>query len=298
MLGPLLFIIFINDIPDHVQSCSKIFADDTKLYCSALSPDCTRVLQSDIDAVVEWSVRWQLPLNTNKCSVLHMGHNNTCITYTMAGTTLSTVEAEKDLGVWIDNDLKFRKQAASVVSKASQVLAMIRKSFTAITVTSLPLLYKSLVRPILEYGNVTWGPFNRHDQQAVERVQRRATRLVPSLRNHSYVDRLKALDLPSLYHRRRRGDMIRVFQILQRNIDLDPERFFAMANHRRTRGHSLKLAKPVAVSRVRRNCFSVRVVSDWNSLPEAVVESTTVNQFKARLDAHWAPHKYDIPIQD
>lgn len=298
VLGPLLFVIFINDLPDHIRSSVKIFADDTKLYYPASTPDYTQILQRDIHAVVEWSSQWQLPFNTSKCSVLHVGHSNPGFTYTMAGSIISESDAEKDLGVWTDCDLKFHEQAATAVSRASRVLAMVRKSFTAINITSLPLLYKSLVRPILEYGNITWGPFNRRDQQAVERVQRRATRLVPTLRNLGYVDRLRALDLPSLYHRRRRGDMIRVFQILRGYIDLDPEQFFTIATHSRTRGHSWKLAKPVAVSRVRRNCFSVRIVTDWNSLPAAVVESTTTNQFKSRLDAHWALQKYDIPNQD
>ena len=141
--------------------------------------------------------------------------------YTMSGATIEETSTEKDLGVHVDSDLKFRKQAATAVSKASQVMAVIRKSFQLIDKITLPLLFKTLVRPHLEYGNTVWGPFNRADQRRVERVQRRATKLVPELRDLPYPERLQALNQPSLYYRRRRGDMIAVYQMLHGGFDLD-----------------------------------------------------------------------------
>ena len=170
----------------------------------------------------------------------------------------------------MDSDLKFRKQAAAVVSKASRVLAVISKSFQLIDKTTLPILFKTLVRPHLEYGNIVWGPFNRMDQKLVERVQRRATKKVPDLRHLPYQHRLQALGLPSLYYRRRRGDMIAVYQVLHGGLDLDPLSFFDRTLARDTRGHPWRLTKPRAETRVRRNAFAVRVINDWNSLPAAV----------------------------
>ena len=183
----------------------------------------------------------------------------------------------------MDSGLKFRKQAASAVAKATQILAVIRRTFQAIDCVTLPLLFKTLVRPHLEYGGCIWGPFSKADQKAVERVQRRATKLVPELRHKPYPERLRLLDMPSLYHRRRRGDMIKTYQILHAELDLQSDSFFTPARYSRTRGHRLKLSKEQAKSRVRRHCFSVRVINDWNALPSEVVLASSLNQFKSRL---------------
>ena len=188
----------------------------------------------------------------------------------MGGSPLASTSLEKDLGDHIDTALKFREHASSAVAKATQVLAVIRRSFALIDEVTLPMLYKSLVRPHLEYGNLIWGPFNRADQRLVERVQRRATRMVRNLRHKPYVERLRLLELPSLYYRRRRGDMIQTYQVFHGGIDLDPSAFFTRAVGT-TRGHPYKLQKHPATSRVRRLSFASRVVNDWNGLPSEVV---------------------------
>ena len=132
---------------------------------------------------------------------------------------------ERDLGVHIDCDLKLRQHAAAVVAKATQVLAVIRRSFARIDQQTLPVLYKSLVRPHLEFGNLVWGPFNRADEKLVERVQRRATRMVPDLCHMAYEERLEALQLPSLYYRRKWGDMVHTYQMFHGGVDVDPSNF-------------------------------------------------------------------------
>ena len=159
----------------------------------------------------------------------------------------------------------------------------------------MPLLYKTLVRPLLEYGNACWGPFNRADQVLLERVQRRATRMISSLRGLPYPERLRALRLPSLYYRRRRGDMVKVFQLLHGFIDQSPSLFFQLDRGSRTRGHPWKLVKPTALTRTRRSFFGVRIINDWNALPVSVVSANNVDQFKAKLDAHWSAYMYNVP---
>ena len=135
----------------------------------------------------------------------------------------------------------------------------------------LPILHKSLVRPHLEFGNLVWGPFNRTGQKKLERVQRRETRLVTRLRHLPYETRLKNLQLPSLYYRRKRGDMIFTYQLFHNGVDADPAGFFSLASGRSTRGHPFKICKPTAACRVRISAFAIRVINDWNSLPNAVV---------------------------
>ena len=172
----------------------------------------------------------------------------------------------------------------------------IRAAFANINYVTLPLLFKSLVRPYLEYCNTIWGPFNKTDQKQVERVQRRATKLVKSIRHLSYPERLRCLGLPSLCYRRRRGDMITVYQVLRGGMNVTPEHFLTMQDSDRTRGHQWKLCKPRATSFIRRHAFSVRVVNDWNSLPETVVSAGSLNSFKAQLDRHWASKMFETPF--
>lgn len=298
VLGPLLFLAFINDLPDVVQSRMKIFADDTKLYRCIDSQNAQGSLQNDIRAVCEWSDRWQLPFNSGKCAVLHLGNRNASHVYALKDDPVRASAEERDLGIVVDSNLKFKQQARTAVAKANRILAVIRRSFVNINLHTLPGLYKTLVRPILEYANSVWGPWNREDQKLIERVQRRATRMVPTLRHREYVERLQALHLPSLYYRRRRGDMIRVYQLFNGGVDQDFQQFFTLDHNTRTRGHKWKILKPLATSRVRRNAFAIRVVSDWNGLPSSVVEASSVNHFKNKLDTHWAHLRHFVPHED
>ena len=295
VLGPLLFLVYINDLPETVQGNIKMFADDTKLYSTVSTPGDGISLQADLDCLVHWSDIWQLPFNESKCKVLHLGRTNPHYQYSMRGIPMSCTHVEKDLGVHIDDELKFRLHASTVAAKATQVLSVIRRSFTLLNEFTVPLLYKSLVRPHLEFGNMVWGPFNRTDQRLLERVQRRATRMVASIRHLPYKERLKLLKLPSLYYRRKRGDMIFLYQLFHGGVDIRPEDFFTLAADGITRGHPFKVLKPRAVCRVRRSIFSVRVVDSWNTLPAKVVCSASVAAFKANLDAHWAHIWYDMP---
>ena len=149
------------------------------------------------------------------------------------------------------------------------------------------MLYKSLVRPTLEYGNPIWGPYYVLDQQAVERVQRRATRMIQPLRDLPYHTRLHQLKLPSLTYRRRRGDMIIIYQITHHLLNIPFPTFFTPSSYISTRGHNYKLLKSHFRCCPRQSFFSVRSINDWNSLPANIVNATSLNQFKNLLDEHW-----------
>ena len=298
VLGPLLFILFVNDLPDALQCNIQMFADDTKLYLPVRDPSDAGLLQADINAAMDWSKKWQLCFNPGKCKVLHVGKANNRLIYSMGDSLLDSTDLERDLGVQVDAELKFREHAAAAVSKASQMLAVIRRSFAHLDADTLPVLFKSMVRPHLEYCNTVWGPLNRADQKRVEKVQRRAIKLVTEIKDLSYTERLRILGLPSLYYRRRRGDMITLYQLLHGGVDLNPETFVSLAADGPTRGHPWKLRKPRAETRTRRLAFGVRVVNDWKSLPAKDVASSTLNCFKSRLDIHWSHLHYTIHIND
>ena len=297
VLGPTLFVIFINDMPDVVECMIQLFADDAKNFTNVNIRDDggNNKLQSDINNLSEWSTKWQLPFNTRKCKVLHLGNSNPCHRYKMNGQKLEQVNEEKDLGVIIDKELRFHKQAAAAVKKANSRLGLIKKSFAVLDETTLPLLYNSLVRPHLEYGNLIWGPFLREQVIAVEKVQRRATKTVRAIKDLSYEDRLKKLSLPSLQHRRRRGDMIFAYKIFTEKLNLDKNDFFTSSTSL-TRGHQHAVIKRKATKLCRSNTFSNRIIDDWNSLPSEVVSATTTNSFKNKLDEYWADDIYETPF--
>ena len=154
-------------------------------------------------------------------------------------------------------------------------------------------LYKTLVRPIIEYNNVLWGPFYVIDNQKIKRIQlRKATRIIPSISHLSYQDRLRHLNLPSLQHRRRRGDLIYLYQILKGAYDIDNQ-FFTPSTFTTTRGHTKKLFKHHVNWYTRSKFFSNRVINDWNSLPQFIVDSSSVNEFKMLLDRHHSNCLFD-----
>ena len=190
----------------------------------------------------------------------------------MNGQKLEHIKEEKDLGVIVDSELKFHKQTSAAIKKANSRLGLIKKSFAVLDRNTLPLLYSSLVRPHLEYGNVIWGPFYKGDIEAVEKVQRRATKLVQPIKGMSYEERLRNLGLPSLQHRRRRGDMIYAYKIFTGVVDIDKDVFFETSTSS-TRGHQYKIVKKKATRMSRINTFSNRIIDDWNSLPKEVVSA-------------------------
>ncbi len=188
----------------------------------------------------------------------------------------------------MDNSLTFEQHAEAAVNKANRILGAIRRSFKYIDRDVMLNLYKSLVRPHLEYGNTVWNPKLKKVVKALEAVQRRATKMVPELAHLPYHERLRQLKLPTLVYRRRRGDMLQTYKILHTKYDLQDGTFFQSASDARTRGHPYKVFKERAVSSTRRNFFSCRVTELWNELPEAVVTSPSIDTFKQRLDDFWS----------
>ena len=129
---------------------------------------------------------------------------------------------------------------------------------------------------MIEYGNIIWGPQYKRN---IEKVQRRATKSVHELFTMSYPDRLAAVNLPSLYYRRLRGDMIYLYQLMHGHLGINFSELFTMPPTFNTRGHKFKIFKPTAITRPRVNFFSVRTIDHWNHLPDSVVNAPTINVF-------------------
>ena len=185
VLGPLLFVMYINDL----TSMTKLFADDTKVYGELNNSEESKLLQNDVEILTTWPRVWQLP-STTKCKCMHFGKKNQHYKYKMNDHTLEEIEVEKDLGVIVDKDLKFHKHASFAIKKANTILGLIKRYFAVFDHKTLPKLFKAMVRPHLEYGNVVCGPHFKLDQQAIERVQKRATKLIHNIKDLPYSERL------------------------------------------------------------------------------------------------------------
>ena len=187
-------------------------------------------LQDDIDKLVRWSEQWQMLFNVAICKCLHTGRGNTGMNYEMGGTILSKTGKEKDLGVTMNANMKVSEQCRIAASKGNQVLGMIRRNIAYKENSLIVPLYKAIVRPHLEYFIQSWSPYLRKYIDMLEKIQRRATKLSPELRDLRYEERLKECGLTTLETRRLRGDQIEVLKILNGYGNVDSNIFFSKLN--------------------------------------------------------------------
>jgi hypothetical protein len=283
VLGPTLFVIYINDMPDVVKSTIKLFADDAKIYRILKSPaDDAEVLQADLRELEKWTTTWQMAFNPSKCQVMYIGHSNNRHGYILADMPVTATDEVRDLGVTLTTQLSMECNTLSKVKKANQVLGMLRRSFSHLDQKTLCLLYKALVRPHLEYCHVITHPLTERDMKNIEAVQRRATKQISALRDLPYEIRLQRLKLPSMRYRLLRGDLIQVYKYCHGMISPKPRSLTILRTA--TRGHSLKLEKKRCRTTRRLRSFPHRVIDTWNSLPEEVISAPSVNAFKQRVD--------------
>lgn len=281
VLGPILFLLYTSDLPCILKSPCLLFADDTKLYNNPLSSYST--LQEDLDRLVQWCSDWLLPLNVDKCSVLHIGKTNPSFHYRLDGKTLPSVLHQCDLGVTVTTDLSWSKHIAHITSKAKQTAFILSKSFNGCNNATLSKLIKYYVRPILEYAGPAWWPSSRADAALLESVQRWVTRFPYGPIRPSYEERLQLFSLPNFEDRRTRGDIIFTFKALRNHFGDDIRRLFSR-NHNHLRGHSLKLRREQFRTPQRQQFLTNRVFHLWNSLPSDLVDATSTNAFKNGYD--------------
>ena len=287
VLGPILFLIYVNDIVMNIESTIKLFADDAKIYRPIKDDNDPQALQEDLKRLENWSRKWLLKFDENKCKVLHFGNNNPETVYTLNGNPLENSEEERDLGIQVHKSFKFSNHINKIAAKANSVLGRIKRTFTHLDVENVKLLYTSLVRPHLEYGVQCWSPYYRKDIDKIEQIQRRATRLVPQLQDTPYEDRLKVFKLTTLEERRKRGDAIETYKLLNGLENIESDQFFKVIREgpsTHTRGHPLKLELQQVRTEKRRNFFSIRTAKSWNKLPGDVVTAENLNSFKNKYD--------------
>uniref|UniRef100_A0A8C5N1B7 Reverse transcriptase domain-containing protein n=1 Tax=Leptobrachium leishanense TaxID=445787 RepID=A0A8C5N1B7_9ANUR len=288
VLGPILFNIFISDIAEGINGKVCLFADDTKICNRVDVPGGISQMTNDLGKLKKWSELWQLSFNVDKCEIMHLGRKNPRAEYRIFDTVLTSTSEERDLGVIISEDLRVSSQCNRAAGNASRMLGCVGRGISSRKMEVLMPLYRALVRPHLEYCVQYWRPYLQKDIDILERVQRRATKMVYGLKEKSYQERLNDLNMYSLEKRRDRGDMIETFKYVKGIHKVEEGSIFKRKQSSKTRGHSLRLEGQRFKSNIRKHYFTERVVDTWNSLPVEVVEAETVIEFKQAWDRHKA----------
>ena len=195
------------------------------------SEEDSHILQRDIDKLYLWSKDWLMEFNKDKCKTIHYGHGNQCIRYNIDETILNSTGKENDLGVIMSSDLKPSAQCVAAANKGMSVLRQSTRTFKHINIDSFTILYKTYIRPNLEFCISAWCPYMSKDIDVMEKVQRRATRKVPELKHLKYEDRLKKLEIYHLSARRLRGDLIETYKLLNNFTDVPFERLFRKSSN-------------------------------------------------------------------
>ena len=302
VLGGILFNIFVDDIDDVIleQILTAIlkFADDTKVAKVVETEEDVKEMQKIVDELSRWAKRWEMKFNADKCKVMHCGNKNPCATYMMDGVELGVIKEERDLGIRVTDTMKPTRQCAIAAKSANFALSQLQRSFHFRRKKDVVPLYKTFVRPKLEFGVAAWSPWTEADVKEMEKVQERLIRMLSDVRGENYEEKLKDAGLTTLKERRERGDVIEVFKVMRQINNIDETKWFRRVREeaRPLRSNTLvdtegeEVRKEVleverAKLEVRRNSFMVRAPKSWNSLPDCVRNQKTVNGFKNAYDA-------------
>ncbi len=292
VLGPLLFNLYVDDLDSALLPPVKVkkFADDTKIYIT-YTPNTavasTQTLQTCLDGLSQWCTKWQMKLNSTKCNVLHFGHHNQCTPYTINGNQLIPTDNIRDLGVTISNTGSVSEHCGKVAAHARKLTGLMLRTFQSRKPSVILPLYKTVIRPTLEYATPVWNPCLAKDIAEIESVQRKITKRISGMSNLSYDERLQRLNLTTLEIRRKYFDLIECYKIVHCLVRSDCHEALTLSTCN-TRGFQTKLncTLPTARINVRKHFFIERVLSLWNALPSEVVTQSTLTEFKVALRNH------------
>ncbi len=291
VLGPILFLIFINDIPDNIKSNVRLFADDCLVYREINNHKDSLLLQEDLYRLEEWAKLWQMEFNVDKCFIMRISLSKTikCThSYKMGGTTLQVVPANPYLGVQLDNKMSFRPHIQGISSKGTRLLNFLRRNMKKCPPTTKEKTYQALVRPGIEYCAPIWDPHQQYLSDGLEKVQRKAARFVlnkPYRRSQrdSVSAMISQLGWESLSERRAKLSVTLFYKVVNRLVEV-PQDYLPTPATRCTRRSQLgKYIVPSSNINAHKSSFMTRTVRIWNNLPSEMTAAPTLDSFKDQL---------------
>jgi hypothetical protein len=287
VLGPLLFIIYISDLPHFCNTMHvtlKLYADDLKAYTTT---EHVKELQIFINKLEEYAEIKGLKLASEKCKVLHIGSKNPKKEYHLNGTKIEAVkdgESIRDLGVHFTSDLKWKTHIDIITSKANRVCFSILRSLKTNNPNLLLHLYKTYALPILEFASPVFNPYLKKDIDKIEKVQRTYLKIIyarshPHLPIPSYEDLLKIFEIDSLRIRRLRADLTLLHKIIFGLVRVNHNHTLNFQTSR-TRGEEYKLTIPSVQNQIRHNSFFIKIPRLYSQIPIEIRKQSCVNFIK------------------
>ena len=286
VLGPLLFLLFINDLPDCVSPSSKVrlFADDCALYRDVNSTEDASQLQSDLNALQKWEADWCMEFHPQKCQVLHVSKKRKIIDqpYSIHGQLLEVADTAKYLGVHIHKSLSWNHHIGEVTKKANSTLGFLKRNIHQCPPSTKALCYRTLVRPLTEYASTIWDPFTVANINKLEMVQRRAARMVMAdyRPTSSVTSMLNHLQWTTLQERRAQAKAVMMYRVVYHLIDIHSSLLVPIIS---PRGNNITFLVPYARTTIYQKSFFPDTIRIWNSLSSEAVTATSINSFKSRI---------------
>ena len=279
VLGPSLFLLFINDLPKGLTSTTRLFADDTACHKEVTRASDQLELQKDLDRLARWEEMWLMSFHPDKCEVLQFGKRWKS-QYHLRTHSLHTTNKTKYLGVTISSDLKWKSHISDVATKANKTLGFLRRNLKVGSITTKSLAYKTLVRPQMEYACEVWDPHTDDSTQSLEKTQRRAARwAVNRYRQTSSVgDMLDQLQWPSLEERRRQTRLKTFIKYHKGDIKIDMTNTPRLLNpgYNTRHSHCDQYAMESCSRDYRKFSFFPRTIKEFNQLPHEACVSGSV----------------------
>ena len=290
VIGPLLFLLYINDIGDDLTPGTKcrLFADDCLLYREIGDRESARVLQRNLDALQRWEEKWAMAFNPSKCTVLRIPAGGVVVAhdYKIHDQTLEVVRHQKYLGVTLSHNLKFNNHIDNIVSKARRQLGILRRNLYFCSKQAKEQAYFALVRPQVEYACSLWDPSGVTLINKLEQVQRQGIRFVSGnhrrevgvvtglIHDHGWL---------SLQSRRKMARMNMMYKMHNNIVALDFNCFFKYKTSSTRSRHNFTLQKEYCRNNIIKDSFFYRSVDDWNNLCLDTVNAPSIDIFRTEL---------------
>ena len=307
ILGPLLFLLYINDLPMCLSSSSKmaLYADDAKVYRQIVTYDDCLSLQSELDNIYRWSIQWGMDFNLKKCSVIsfYRKKNNINFYYNMNGIIFRQENCIRDLGITVESDLCWNTHIGNIVKKAFNVLWFLKRTLGKSVLPCVKkTFYCSLVRPHLECGSIVWSVITKKNLKYIESVQRHATKFITNDYLSDYKTRLKSCNLLPLSYRREILDACFLYKRIHTNtLSIIRDKINFGGRRGRLLINDLDLGLLLiqdAKSETYKYFFTNRIVPIWNQIPEHIrainfglngtmFKKHLINYFKQFFDDHF-----------